>query len=110
MRRPRPLRVSRLLAEAHRIQAAIDRGELTDLTDAARRCGLSRARVTQIMNLTLLAPDIQEALLSITSEGGRELLHESGLRSLTRIEHWALQRDLISPAGAPESAAGTVAP
>lgn len=105
--RPRcqPLRVARLLAEAHRIQAAIDRGELIDLTDAARRCGLSRARVTQMMNLTLLAPDIQEALLSITSEGGRELLHENGLRALTRIEHWALQRDLISPSGADEAGA-----
>ncbi len=49
-------RITRLLALAHHLQGLIDQGTVTDYADIARLSGLSRARVTQIMNLTLFSP------------------------------------------------------
>jgi len=71
-----------LLAEvdAHRIQRRIASGEITDRTEAASRLGLSRGRVTQLCDLTLLAPDIQERLLFLESVDGQEPLSERALR------------------------------
>lgn len=54
----RPARVAVTLALAHTIQRAIDSGEIRDQAEAARRLGLTRARLTQILDLTLLAPDV----------------------------------------------------
>ena len=59
-------RVARLLALAHRIDRMVHDGEIRNLSEAARRLGLTRARVTQVMNLLLLAPEIQEAILERT--------------------------------------------
>ena len=50
---------------------------------------VSRARVTQILNLLLLAPDIQEALLFLPrTERGRDPIHLRHLQPLTRIADW----------------------
>ena len=51
----RPARAAVMLALAHKIQDAIDGGILRDRAEAARRLGLTRARVTQLLDLTLLA-------------------------------------------------------
>jgi len=45
-------RVSRLLALAHHIQELLDTGQVKDLAEVARRGHVTRARVTQIMNLS----------------------------------------------------------
>lgn len=58
-----PAPIARRIALAHHIEALIDRGELDGYGDAARRLGLSSARITQIADLALLAPDIQAAVL-----------------------------------------------
>ncbi len=55
--------VTRLLALAHHLQGLIDKGAVADYADIARLSNLSRARLSQIMNLTLLAPQIQEEIL-----------------------------------------------
>src|SRR5450759_215481 len=68
----RPARVAVTLALAHQIQRAIDRGEIRDQAEAARRLGLTRARLTQILDLTLLAPDIQEEILLLEAIHGPE--------------------------------------
>ena len=47
-----------MLALAHKIQQAIDGGVVRDRAEVARRLGLTRARVTQLLDLALLAPDI----------------------------------------------------
>jgi hypothetical protein len=60
---PRPARLAIMLALAHKIQEAIDRGRIKNRAEASRRLGVTRVRVTQILNLTLLAPAIQEELL-----------------------------------------------
>jgi hypothetical protein len=59
----RVARVSRLMALAIRLDGLIRAGELKDQAAVARLGRVSRARVTQIMNLLSLAPDIQEQLL-----------------------------------------------
>ncbi len=60
---PKIPRITRLMALAIKFQDMIDRGEVRDYADLARLGLVTRARLTQIMNLTLLAPEIQEALL-----------------------------------------------
>lgn len=60
---PRIPRITRLMALAIKFQDMIDRGEVRDYADLARLGLVTRARLTQIMNLTLLAPEIQEGLL-----------------------------------------------
>ena len=52
----RPARVARMLALAHRLQAMIDAGDAPDRATLARRLGFSRARITQLLDLLLLAP------------------------------------------------------
>ena len=69
--RPRPLKVARMLALAHVFQRLIDAGVVKDQTELARLTGFSNARITQLMNLTLLAPSIQEEILGMTVESGR---------------------------------------
>jgi hypothetical protein len=50
------------LALAHHVETLIANGELAGLADAAKRLGLTRARMTQIADMTLLAPEIQSAI------------------------------------------------
>jgi hypothetical protein len=49
------------MALAIKFQDMVDRGEVHDYADLARLGFVSRARITQIMNLLNLAPDIQES-------------------------------------------------
>ena len=65
-------RVARLLALAHKFQGMLDRGEVASMADMARLGGVSRARITQIMDLLLLAPEIQEELLFAAAGSLRE--------------------------------------
>ena len=81
-------RVTRLMALAVKYQEMVDRGELRDYADIARLGYVSRARITQIMNLANLAPDIQEELLFPACS----LPTERRLRQLTRLIGWAEQR------------------
>jgi len=83
---PRIPRISRLMALAIKFQDMIDRGEVKDYADLARLGYVTRARVAQIMNLTLLAPDIQEQILAGCAVDERSLRLVSGLVS------WSLQR------------------
>jgi len=88
----RPSRVARMLAFAHRIEAAITHGEYQDRADAARQLGVTRARLTQLMELTLLAPDLQEDLLFSEAVDGLEPMTERGLRDVFAASEWAEQR------------------
>ena len=58
-------RITRLMALAIKFQGMVDRGEVRDYADIARLGFLTRARLTQIMNLMLLAPDIQAEILNL---------------------------------------------
>lgn len=86
---PRIPRITRLMALAIKFQDMIDRGEVKDYADLARLGFVTRARVTQIMNLCLLAPDIQEEILLGFAD---EYRCESALRRITRFNLWPDQR------------------
>ena len=88
----RPARVAVMLALAHKLQDAIDRGVVRDRAEAARRLGLTRARVTQLMDLTLLAPEIQEQVLFLEAVDGVEPMSERRLREVVRVVGWRDQR------------------
>lgn len=89
----RPARVAQMLALAHRIERQIAAGDFADRADAARKLGLTRARVTQLCDLLLLAPDIQEEILHLESVDGIEPLSARALRPLVRELEWRRQRD-----------------
>jgi hypothetical protein len=64
-RRRYPARIARQLALAHALQRRVEAGEFADYADMARALGFTRARITQIMDLLLLAADIQEEILHL---------------------------------------------
>lgn len=92
--RRRPARVAHMLATALRIEKMIERGELRDRADAAVHLGFTRARITQLLALTLLAPDIQEEILFLEVEEGVERITERALRPIAREDEWSVQRAL----------------
>ena len=86
-------RISKLMALALRFDRLISEGEITDQAELARLGQVSRARVTQIMNLLLLAPDIQEAILFLPRTlSGRDPIRERHIRPLTTVLDWRKQR------------------
>ena len=88
-------RVVRMLALAHKIDRMIRDGELQDLAEAARAVGVTRARMTQIANLLLLAPEIQEAILDLPPvTQRREYVSERSLRTIVVEPNWHVQRRL----------------
>ena len=89
-------RITRLMALAIKLQDIVDRGEVRDYADLARLGYVTRARLTQIMNLLLLAPDIQETILFLTSAPNCTQPTERALRSLCSEVLWDVQRR-ISP-------------
>ena len=88
-------RVARLLALAHRYEELVASEAVKDYADLARLMGVSRARVTQVMNLLLLAPDIQEAILDLPrTVRGRDAFFEGDLRPIVSTPEWSKQRRL----------------
>ena len=88
-------RVVRLLALAHKIEEKIGIGDLHDSADAARRVDLTRARVSQITNLLLLAPEIQEAILDLPPvTNGRDPVNERRLRPIAAEPDWHKQLEM----------------
>ena len=88
-------RISRLMALAIRFDRLIKEGEITDQADLARLGSVSRARVTQIMNLLQLAPEIQEALLFLPrTVKGRDPIRETHIRPIAAELEWRKQRRL----------------
>ncbi len=86
-------RVARLMALAIKIDGLIQSGAITDQAEAARLGHVSRARMTQIMNLLLLAPDIQDQVLNLPrTVRGHDPIAETHLRSIVREIEWARQR------------------
>ena len=83
-----------MLALAHRLQRAIRRGEYNDRADLARQFGITRARVTQLLNLTLLAPDIQEDVLKLEAVDGVQPTSERALRGVVTAVEWGEQREV----------------
>ena len=90
-------RISRLMALAIRFEDLIRTGQVADYAELARLSHVSRARITQIMNLRLLAPDIQEDILFLPRiESGRDRILIRDLQPIALIHDWRKQRKLWS--------------
>ena len=88
-------RLARLMALAIRFEALVAAGEVHDYADLARLGHVTRARVTQIMNLLNLAPDIQEAILFLPpTESGHDAIREWQVRPIAAEPDWWVQRRL----------------
>ena len=86
-------RVTRFMALAIKLSDDLDAGRVKDLADIARLGNITRARVTQIMNLLTLAPDIQEAILFLPRTiKGRSPVTERDLRQVAARPDWNEQR------------------
>ena len=85
-------RITRLVALAIRLGSAIERHKI-DCNQLARSGHVSRSRLTQILNLLNLAPDIQERLLFLpVGEKGRDRISEKKIRHLAAEYDWERQR------------------
>jgi hypothetical protein len=92
VRPPRIPRITRLMALAIKFQDMVDHGEVQDYADLARLGYVTRARLTQIMNLLLLAPDLQEQLLF-----SETTVEERRLRNVVNLVEWREQRECFAP-------------
>ena len=86
-------RVSRMMALAIRFERLLSAGEINDYAEVARLGHLTRAQVSQIMNLRLLAPDIQEAVLFLPlTISGRDQILLRDLQPISLSPDWRHQR------------------
>jgi ParB-like chromosome segregation protein Spo0J len=88
----RPSHVATMLALAHHLRQALDDGATENRAEIARALGVQRPRVTQILDLLHLAPDLQEIVIATQAVGSREPMTERGLRSVVGAADWHVQR------------------
>jgi hypothetical protein len=83
------------MALAIRMERLLREGAVTDYADIARLGHVTRARVSQIMNLLNLAPDIQEDILFLPiTLRGRDPVREIHIRPIAAVLDWGKQRTL----------------
>ena len=80
----RPPRIIELLARAEEFQRMLHSGEAESRADLARRFTLSRARVTQILNLLTLEPDLRAAIATLRRGHDAPRVSERVLRCMMR--------------------------
>jgi hypothetical protein len=100
-REPKTPRVAELLRSALEWQRQLDLGDVRNRAEIAQREGITRARVTQVMGLLRLPPDIQEYLLDLPCTTRRRTISERALRAITHLEgakqHAAFQALIARP-------------
>jgi hypothetical protein len=88
-------RVARLMALAMRFKLYLQDGVVADQAELAELGQVTRARISQIMNLLNLAPDIQEALLFLPrTVRGRDPIILRDLLPIASLMDWRKQRPL----------------
>ena len=87
-------RIAKLLALAHRFEELIRTGYAEDYAQLADLGGVTRARITQVMNCLLLAPDVQEEILFLTVTEGRDPIILRDLQAIAAEPNWKKQRVL----------------
>ncbi len=89
-------RVSKLMALAIRFDGIVRQGKVRDYAELAKVGRVSRARLTQIMNLMNLAPEIQEEILFLPrTMRGRDAINEHDIRAISKEIHWSVQIELF---------------
>jgi hypothetical protein len=88
-------RVARLMALALRLDQLVRSGQVASYSALAALGHVTRARISQIMNLLQLAPDIQEALLFLPpTVRGRDAIILADLQPIAAAVDWRKQRRL----------------
>ena len=88
-------RVAKLLALAHRLERLLRDGVVKDYAELGQLGRVTRARISQIMSLLNLAPDIQVTILFLPrTERGRDPVVLRDLLPLTTVPDWKKQRRL----------------
>lgn len=86
-------RVSRLMALAIHLDDLLRRGAFDTQQQLADALHITQPRLTQLLNLTHLAPDIVETLLFLPrTERGRDPITERDLRHIVSLVDWQSQR------------------
>ena len=96
-------RVSRVMALAIQCDQLIRDGVIKNQSELAHYAQVTTARMTHIMWLTNLAPEIQEAILFLPRvESGPDTVKEIEVRRIARVMDWEAQwgrwHDLFAPA------------
>ena len=84
-RKPKTPRVVELLRKAIEWQTLLESGKIPNQAEIARREGVTRARVTQVLGMLRLAPEIQQYVLSMPSAVRRSQVSERVLRPFETI-------------------------
>ena len=88
-------RVAKLMALAVRFDQLLRERKVADQSELARLAHVTQPRMTQIMNLLHLAPDIQEELLTLPRvTEGRDPVTERELRPIVSEMLWERQREM----------------
>ena len=88
-------RVARLMALALRLDELVRTGQIGSYRELALLGQVTRARVSQIMSLLGLAPDLQEALLFLPpTRRGRDPIILADLMPIAAAFDWRKQRRL----------------
>lgn len=88
-------RLARLLALAIRYGQLLESGQVRDLAELSQMAQVSTARISQLMNLCRLAPDIQEEILFLPeTAANRDLLSERDVRPIALEPDWKIQRQM----------------
>ena len=86
-------RIARLMALALRFDGLVQDGTVADYTELARLGHVTVARISQIMNLLYLAPDLQETLLFLpAARQGRDRIHLRLVQPIASLWCWRQQR------------------
>ena len=89
-------RISRLMALALKCERLMEEGSIASSAELARLGHVSRARISQILNLLHLAPAIQESLLFLPGTvAGRDRVTEKRVRDIARVVDWERQRAMF---------------
>jgi hypothetical protein len=92
MIQPKAPRVVEPLRKTIEWQALLVSGKIANQADIAQRDGITRARITQVMGMLRLAPEIREQILSMPGLTRRPAVRE---RMLRPIENIADNRDQL---------------
>ncbi|WP_347244315.1 hypothetical protein [Thermogutta sp.] len=94
------------IARAHRWQKLLDEGKFGSISDLAREIGLDPSFAARLLRLTLLAPDIVEAILMGEEPSGLSLMMLT--KQLPAL--WDEQRTIfgLTPPNCPGTARSTI--
>ena len=93
-------RVSRLMALAIECDRLISDGVIKNQSELAHYAQVTTARMTHIMWLTNLDPEIQEAILFLPRiDSGPDTVKEIEVRRIAQVMEWGVQREMWLASG-----------